>query len=75
MNDEIKQDGAKIKSLETEFTYIRHLSPEMACSSARSPNDFFNNVKIFVGELLKKYHFTHDISEADKEGYYNVIYI
>lgn len=74
MNDEIKQDGAKIKSLETEFTYIRHLSPEMARSSARSPNDFFNNVKIFVGELLKKYHFTHDISEADKEGYYNVIY-
>ena len=74
MNDEIKQDDAKIKSLETEFTYIRHLSPEMARSSARLPNDFFNNVKIFVGELLKKYHFTHDISEADKEGYYNVTY-
>lgn len=74
MNDEIKQDDAKIKSLETEFTYIRHLSPEMARSSAQSPNDFFNNVKIFVGELLKKYHFTHDISEADKEGYYNVTY-
>lgn len=74
MNDEIKKDDTKIKSLETEFTYIRHLSPEMARSSARSPNDFFNNVKIFVGELLKKYHFTHDISEADKEGYYNVIY-
>lgn len=74
MNDEIKKDDTKIKSLETEFTYIRHLSPEMARSSARSPNDFFNNVKIFVGELLKKYHFTHDISEADKEGYYNVTY-
>lgn len=74
MNDEIKQDDTKIKSLETEFTYIRHLSPEMAHSSARSPNDFFNNVKIFVGELLKKYHFTHGISEADKEGYYNVTY-
>lgn len=74
MNDEIKKDDAKIKSLETEFTYIKHLSPEMAHSSARSPNNFFNNVKIFVGELLKKYHFTHDISEADKEGYYNVTY-
>jgi hypothetical protein len=74
MNDVIKKDDTKIKSLETEFTYIRHLSPEMAHSSARSPNDFFNNVKIFVGELLKKYHFTHDISEADKEGYYNVTY-
>lgn len=74
MNDEIKKDDTKIKNLETEFTYIRHLSPEMARSSARSPNDFFNNVKIFVGELLKKYHFTHDISEADKEGYYNVTY-
>ena len=74
MNDEIKQDDTKIKSLETEFTYIRHLSPEIARSSARSPNDFFNNVKIFVGELLKKYHFTHDISEADKEDYYNVTY-
>lgn len=74
MNDEIKKDDTKIKSLETEFTYISHLSPEMVHSSARSPNDFFNNVKIFVGELLKKYHFTHDISEADKEGYYNVIY-
>lgn len=45
MNDEIKKDDTKIKSLETEFTYIRHLSPEMARSSARSPNDFFNNVK------------------------------
>lgn len=74
MNDEIKKDDTKIKSLEKEFIYIRHLSPEMARSSARSPNDFFNNVKIFVGELLKKYHFTHDISEADKEGYYNVTY-
>lgn len=74
MNDEIKKDDAKIKSLETEFTYIKHLSPEMAHFSARSPNNFFNNVKIFVGELLKKYHFTHDISEADKEGYYNVTY-
>lgn len=74
MNDEIKKDDTKIKSLETEFTYIRHISPEMARSSARSPNDFFNNVKIFVGELLKKYHFTHDISETDKDGYYNVIY-
>lgn len=74
MNNEIKKNDTKIKSLETEFTYIRHLSPEMARSSARSPNDFFNNVKIFVGELLKKYHFTHDISEADKEGYYNVTY-
>lgn len=74
MNDVIKKDDTKIKSLETEFTYIRHLSPEMAHSSARSPNDFFNNVKIFVGELLKKYHFTHDISEADKDGYYNVTY-
>lgn len=74
MNDEIKKDATKIKSLETEFTYIRHLSPEMARSSARLPNDFFNNIKIFVGELLKKYHFTHDISETDKDGYYNVIY-
>jgi hypothetical protein len=74
MNDEIKKDNAKIKSLETEFIYIKHLSPEMAHSSAQSPNNFFNNIKIFVGELLKKYHFTHDISEADKEGYYNVIY-
>lgn len=74
MNDEIKKDDAKIKSLETEFTYIKHLSPEMAHSSARSPNNFFNNVKIFVGKLLKKYHFIHDISEADKEGYYNVTY-
>lgn len=74
MNDEIKKDDTKIKSLETEFTYIRHLSPEMARSSARSPNNFFNNIKIFVGALLKKYHFTHDISETDKEGYYNVIY-
>lgn len=46
----------------------------MAHFSARSPNNFFNNIKIFVGELLKKYHFTHDISEADKEGYYNVTY-
>ena len=46
----------------------------MAHSSARSPNNFFNNVKIFVGKLLKKYHFIHDISEADKEGYYNVTY-
>lgn len=45
MNDEIKKDDAKIKSLETEFTYIKHLSPEMAHSSARSPNNFFNNVK------------------------------
>lgn len=74
MNDEIKKDDAKIKSLETEFIYIKHLSPEMAHSSAQSPNNFFNNIKIFVGELLKKYHFTHDISEADKEGYYNVTY-
>lgn len=74
MCDEIKKDDAKIKSLEKEFVYIRHISPEAASSSARSPNDFFNNVKIFVGELLKKYHFTHDISEADKEGYYNVTY-
>lgn len=74
MNDEIKKDDAKIKSLETEFTYIKHLSPESAHSSAQSPNNFFNNVKIFVGELLKKYHFTHDISETDKEGYYNVTY-
>lgn len=74
MNDEIKKDDTKIKSLEKEFIYIRHLSPEMAHSSARSPNNFFNNIKIFVGTLLKKYHFTHDISETDKEGYYNVIY-
>lgn len=74
MNDEIKKDDTKIKSLETEFIYIKHLSPEMAHFSARSPNNFFNNIKIFVGELLKKYHFTHDISEADKEGYYNVTY-
>lgn len=74
MNDEIKKDDAKIKSLETEFTYIRHLSPEMAHSSSQSPNNFFNNIKIFVGNLLKKYSFTHDISEADRDGYYNVIY-
>lgn len=74
MCDEIKKDDAKIKSLEKEFTYIRHLSPEMAHSSAQSPNNFFNNIKIFVGELLKKYQFTHDISETDKEDYYNVIY-
>lgn len=74
MCDKIKKDDAKIKSLEKEFTYIKHLSPEMAHSSAQSPNNFFNNIKIFVGNLLKKYHFTHDISEADKEGYYNVIY-
>ncbi len=33
-----------------------------------------NNAKIFVGKLLKKYYFTHDISETDKDGYYNVIY-
>lgn len=43
-------------------------------SSLQTQSNFFNNVKIFVGKLLKKYHFTHDISEADKEGYYNVIY-
>lgn len=41
MNDEIKKDNAKIKSLETEFIYIKHLSPEMAHSSAQSPNNFF----------------------------------
>lgn len=74
MNDEIKKDDAKIKSLETEFTYIKHLSPESARSSAQSPNSFFNEIKIFAGTLLKKYHFTHDISETDKEGYYNVVY-
>ena len=43
-------------------------------SSLQTQSNFFNNVKIFAGKLLKKYHFTHDISEADKEGYYNVIY-
>ena len=43
-------------------------------SSLQTQSNFFNNVKIFVGELLKKYHFTHDISETDKEGYYNVTY-
>ena len=74
MCDEIKKDDAKIKSLEKEFIYIKHLSPEMAHSSAQSPNNFFNNIKIFVGNLLKKYHFTHDISETDKEGYYSVTY-
>lgn len=41
MNDEIKKDDTKIKSLEKEFTYIRHLSPESARSSAQSPNNFF----------------------------------
>lgn len=74
MCEENKKDDAKIKSLEKEFTYIRHLSPESARSSAQSPNSFFNEIKIFVGTLLKKYHFTHDISETDKEGYYNVVY-
>lgn len=43
-------------------------------SSLQTQSNFFNNIKIFVGKLLKKYHFTHDISEADSEGYYNVIY-
>lgn len=41
MCKENKKDDAKIKSLEKEFTYIRHLSPEMAHSSAQSPNNFF----------------------------------
>lgn len=74
MCEENKKDDAKIKSLEKEFTYIRHLSPESARSSAQSPSNFFDNIKIFVGTLLKKYHFVHDFSETDKEGYYNVTY-
>lgn len=74
MCDEIEKDDAKIKSLEKEFIYIKHLSPESAHSSAQSPNSFFNNIKIFVGNLLKKYNFIHDISETDIDGYYNVIY-
>lgn len=75
MCDEIKKDDdAKIKSLEKEFTYIRHLSPESARSSAQSPSNFFNQIKIFVGTLLKKYHFVHNFSETDSDGYYNVTY-
>lgn len=100
MNDEIKKDDAKIKSLEVEITRTNYVSPGVTkfaesfsnkidkCkedlvkepgiasfhSSLQTQSNFFNNVKIFVGTLLKKYHFTHDISEADKEGYYNVIY-
>lgn len=60
MCEENKKDDAKIKSLEKEFTYIRRLSPESARSSAQSPSNFFDNIKIFVGTLLKKYHFVHD---------------
>ena len=100
MNDEIKKDDTKIKSLEVEFTRDNYVSPGVTKfaesflnkidkrkedlvmepgiasfhSSLLSPSLFINYAKIFVGELLKKYHFTHDISEADKEGYYNVTY-
>ena len=100
MNDEIKKDDTKIKSLEVEITRTNYVSPGVTkfaesfsnkidkCkedlvkepgiasfhSSLQTQSNFFNNIKIFVGELLKKYHFTHDISETDKEGYYNVVY-
>lgn len=69
-----QEDDAKIKSLEKEFVYIRHISPKAARSSAQSPSNFFNQIKIFVGNLLKKYNFVHDITETDNDGYYNVIY-
>lgn len=43
-------------------------------SSLQIPSNFFNNIKIFVGTLLKKYHFVHEFSETDSDGYYNVTY-
>ena len=106
MSNEIKQDDAKIKSLEVEFTRDNYVSPgvtifaehfldkttnqnqEVDKSISDKFNDFFDKenseresieeeiiqTKLFIAKLLKKYYFTHDISETDKDGYYNVIY-
>lgn len=106
MNDEVKQDDTKIKSLEVEFTSDNYVSPgvtkfaehfldkttnqnqEVDKSISDKLNDFFDKenseresveeeitqAKLFIAKLLKEYHLLHEITEADNDGYYNVIY-
>ena len=106
MNDEIKKDDTKIKSLEVEITRTNYVSPgvtkfaesfldkttnqnqEVDKSISDKLNDFFDKensergsigeeiirAKLFIAKLLKEYYILHEITEADNDGYYNVIY-